>query len=65
MSTLLYYLKGLIPGFALGTLRPPYHYLLSFLAALRYGFPSRKVTVIGVTGTKGKSTGGEVRNTLF
>lgn len=33
-----------------------YHYLLAFLGALRYGFPSRKMVVIGVTGTKGKTT---------
>ncbi len=34
----------------------PYHFSLAFLAALVYGFPSRKMTVIGVTGTKGKTT---------
>lgn len=33
-----------------------YHFLLSFVAALIYGFPSRKLVVIGVTGTNGKST---------
>ena len=33
-----------------------YHYSLSFLGALRYGFPSRRLIVIGVTGTKGKTT---------
>jgi UDP-N-acetylmuramoyl-L-alanyl-D-glutamate--2,6-diaminopimelate ligase len=33
-----------------------YHFVLSFLGALVCGFPSNKLTVIGVTGTKGKST---------
>lgn len=33
-----------------------YHFALAFLGALFYGFPSRKLTVIGVTGTKGKTT---------
>lgn len=33
-----------------------YHYKLALLSAFWYGFPSRKLTVIGVTGTKGKST---------
>ncbi len=33
-----------------------YHFCLSFLAALVYRFPSRKIFVIGVTGTKGKTT---------
>ena len=33
-----------------------YHFFLSFLSALRYGFPSKKMMVIGITGTNGKST---------
>lgn len=33
-----------------------YHPLLAYTGAARYGFPSLKLTVIGVTGTKGKST---------
>ncbi len=37
-------------------LSKPYHFSLAFLGALFYGFPSRKLTAIGVTGTKGKTT---------
>lgn len=33
-----------------------YHLFVAVLANLWYGFPSRKLTVIGVTGTDGKST---------
>jgi UDP-N-acetylmuramoyl-L-alanyl-D-glutamate--2,6-diaminopimelate ligase len=33
-----------------------YHLLLAFASALRYGFPSRKLIVVGVTGTNGKTT---------
>lgn len=33
-----------------------YHFILAFLGALIYWFPSRKLKVIGVTGTKGKTT---------
>lgn len=33
-----------------------YHWSMSALAALMYGLPARHLTVIGVTGTKGKST---------
>jgi len=36
--------------------QPVYHWLLAYAATLWYGFPSRKLTVIGVTGTNGKST---------
>ena len=34
----------------------PYHFLLSLCAAFYYGFPAQHITVIGVTGTKGKSS---------
>ncbi len=37
-------------------LRLLWHRSRSLLAALRYGFPARHVTVIGVTGTDGKTT---------
>ena len=33
-----------------------YHLLFAFAAAIWYGRPSRKLVVVGVTGTKGKST---------
>ena len=44
--------KKLIPFFLLSW----YHFTLAFLGALIYNFPSKKLKVIGVTGTKGKST---------
>lgn len=49
-------IKKIIPKNILNILRPPYHFMLSFLGALIYRFPSRKINVIAVTGTKGKST---------
>jgi len=45
-------IKELIPKFVFKI----YHYTLSLVGAIRYGFPSRKLIVIGITGTKGKST---------
>ena len=33
-----------------------YHFLLAFGSAVFYGFPSRKIKVIGITGTHGKTT---------
>ncbi len=33
-----------------------YHFIVAFLANVRYGFPAKKLTVIGVTGTDGKTT---------
>lgn len=41
-------------------LRSIYHFLLAWAGNIRYGFPSRALTVIGITGTKGKSTTAEL-----
>ena len=46
------FIKKFIPKFLLSW----YHLGLAFLGAVMYGFPSRKLTVIGVTGTNGKTT---------
>jgi len=46
----------MIPEKIFLALQPAYHFFLAFIAALRYGFPGRKLKVIGVTGTKGKTT---------
>ena len=34
----------------------PYHFVQSLVAGTRYGFPGKKLRVIGVTGTNGKTT---------
>jgi UDP-N-acetylmuramoyl-L-alanyl-D-glutamate--2,6-diaminopimelate ligase len=38
----------------------PYHFAWNFFSALYYGFPAKKLVVIGVTGTKGKSSVSEM-----
>ena len=45
-------IKKFIPDFLLDW----YHFLLAFLGAVLYRFPSRKLKIIGITGTNGKST---------
>ncbi len=45
-------MKKFIPNFIFAI----YHYLLALVGAIIYGFPSKKIIVVGVTGTNGKST---------
>lgn len=40
--------------------QPVYHWLLALAGAVRYGFPSRHINVVGITGTKGKTTTSEL-----
>ncbi len=48
--------RYLIPKFLYQRLQPAYHLTLAFLGNLIYGSPSKKLFVVGVTGTKGKTT---------
>lgn len=56
LDKLLYNVKKLIPRSVFGFFAPLYHAMLAYAGAVWYGFPSRSLKVIGVTGTKGKST---------
>ena len=49
-------MKKIIPRRIFKLFQPSYHWLLAFFSALIYWFPSRKLYVLGVTGTKGKTT---------
>ncbi len=49
-------IKKLIPRNLFKALQPPYHFLVALCAAIVYHFPSRRMIVIGVTGTAGKTS---------
>jgi len=53
---LVYLIKKIIPRKLFSFLQPVYHFSFALLAACIYGFPSRKMIVIGVTGTTGKTS---------
>lgn len=62
---LLRRLLSLLPKGARERILAPYHLALAYLGALIYGFPSRRLTVIAVTGTKGKSSTAEMLRAIL
>lgn len=61
----LHSIKKLIPVKIFNFFNPTYHWILSFLSALFYRFPSKKINIIAVTGTKGKSSTVEILNAIL
>ncbi len=57
--------RKIIPTKIFHMAQPVYHYLLAFAGAVYYGFPSRKIFVVAVTGTKGKTTVTEIINKIL
>lgn len=56
MEKILKTIKKIIPKKVFKFIQPFYHYSLAFLSAVYYGFPSKKLKIVGITGTKGKTT---------
>jgi len=48
--------RKIIPKRIFEFFQPAYHWMLAFLGAFFYGSPSKNMIIIGVTGTKGKTT---------
>ncbi|MCR4275311.1 MAG: UDP-N-acetylmuramyl-tripeptide synthetase [Candidatus Wolfebacteria bacterium] len=48
--------RKVIPKPVFEFFQPAYHWMLAFLGAFLYGSPSKNMIIIGVTGTKGKTT---------
>lgn len=65
LDTTLSKIRRFIPSKIFNFFQPIYHYKLALLAAIFYGFPSKKIKVIAVTGTKGKSTTTEIINAIL
>ncbi len=56
MDNARHILKKYLPQSVFILLQPFYHLVLAWAGAVKYGHPSKKITIIAVTGTKGKST---------
>jgi UDP-N-acetylmuramoyl-L-alanyl-D-glutamate--2,6-diaminopimelate ligase len=60
METLRHNLKKIIPKAIFQKAQPYYHYALARYGAVKYKHPSKDIVVIGITGTKGKSSTTEI-----
>ncbi len=65
LEKLLFKIKKIIPTKLFKKLQPFYHYVLSLLGAIIYRFPSRKIFVVGITGTKGKTSTAELVSAIL
>ena len=65
MEKFLRFLKYFIPKPVFEFFQPAYHWFLALAAAILYGFPSRRMKVVGITGTSGKTTTAEMLFKIF
>ena len=65
LEKILRTVQKFIPKSIYTMLQPIYHYKLALLGALVYRFPSKKIKVIAVTGTKGKTSTVEFVNAVL
>ncbi len=65
IENILRFIRKFIPDSIFTFFQPAYHWILSLCAAIWYRFPSRKIKVIAVTGTKGKSSTTEILSAIL
>src|SRR3989344_9500786 len=65
IEKIFYIGKKIIPSKLFHRAQPLYHFLLALIGACIYHFPARQIKVVGVTGTKGKSSVCELVNAIL
>ncbi|MCX6713161.1 MAG: UDP-N-acetylmuramyl-tripeptide synthetase [Candidatus Vogelbacteria bacterium] len=62
---MILFIKKFIPDRYYPRVQAAFHLAAAFLSAVWYGFPSRRIKVIAITGTKGKTTTTELVSALL
>jgi UDP-N-acetylmuramoyl-L-alanyl-D-glutamate--2,6-diaminopimelate ligase len=65
MDSILRIGRKIIPRGIFKSAQPTYHFLLALSGAVLYRFPSRKIKIVAITGTKGKTTTAELVNAIL
>ena len=65
MEKVLRKIEKLIPKKVYRFFQPVYHYGMTLAGAIIYGFPAKKIYIVGITGTKGKTSTSEIVNAIL
>jgi UDP-N-acetylmuramoyl-L-alanyl-D-glutamate--2,6-diaminopimelate ligase len=65
MEKVLRTIEKFIPKKVYHFFQPAYHYGMTLLGAIIYGFPAKKLYIVGITGTKGKTSTTEIVNAIL
>ncbi len=65
MEKILRFTERLIPRKLYQKAQPFYHYMMALVGAIIYRFPAHNLFIIGITGTKGKSSVAEMVNAVL
>jgi UDP-N-acetylmuramoyl-L-alanyl-D-glutamate--2,6-diaminopimelate ligase len=65
MEKVLRKIEKFIPKKVYRFFQPVYHYSMTLAGAIIYGFPAKKLYIVGITGTKGKTSTSEIVNAIL